>query len=119
MTTVRIVEPVPAEASSSGRRVRKVKFTFSSLPFPRGPANMAYTREWRKLFKPTLIHWAATLEDPFGTNSLMEGVIAEVWKTVFPSIANEVDGSNREAIVHVVWSHILKSSSLQYLILGN
>ena len=26
----------------------------------------------------------------------------EIWKLVFPSIANEVDGGSREAIIHVV-----------------
>lgn len=63
---------------------------------------MSYTCDWRKYFKPTLIHWAATLKDPFGTNALMEDIITEVWKTVFPSIANEVVGSSHEAIVHVI-----------------
>ncbi|KAF8802591.1 hypothetical protein BYT27DRAFT_7260895 [Phlegmacium glaucopus] len=100
-TTIRIFEPVPAETSSSGRRVKKVKYTFSSLLFPCGAANITYAREWRRSFKPTLIHWAATLEDPFGTNALMEDVITEVWGTIFPSIKNEVVGGSREAIVHV------------------
>ena len=119
MTTVKILEPVPVEKSSSGRRVKKVKYSFSLLPFPHGVANMTYTREWRKSFKPTLIHWAATLEDPFGTNALMEDIITDLWKTVFPSIANEVVGGNREAIVHVVSSQpVLIVSSLYYLMLG-
>ena len=88
--------------SSSRRRVKKIRYTFSSLPFPRGAASTSYTREWRKSFKSTLIHWAATLEDPFGTNAVMEDVVAEIWKLVFSSIANEVDGDSREAIIHVV-----------------
>ena len=48
------------------------------------------------------MNWAATLEDPFGMNAVMEDVVVEIWKLVFPSIANEVDGDRREAIVHVV-----------------
>ncbi|KAF8800095.1 hypothetical protein BYT27DRAFT_7149065 [Phlegmacium glaucopus] len=100
-TTVKILEPVPVEKSSSSCCVKKVKYTFSSLPFPRGAANITYSHEWRRSFKTTLIHWAATLEDPFGTNAVMEDIITEVWRTVFPSIANEVVGSSREAIVHV------------------
>jgi len=63
---------------------------------------MSYTCEWRKSFKPTLIHWAATLEDPFGTNTVMEYIITEVWHNVFPSIENEMVGGSRDAIVHVV-----------------
>ena len=105
MTAVKVVEPVAPETSSSGRHVRKVRYTFSSLPFLRGAASTSYTRDWRKSFKPTLIHWAATLEDPFGTNAVMGDTVTEVWKMVFPSIANEVDGGSRDAIIHVV-SHI-------------
>ena len=59
-------------------------------------------RDWRKSFKLTLIHWAATLEDPFGTNVVMDDTVTEVWKAVFPSIANEVDSGSRDAIIHVV-----------------
>jgi hypothetical protein len=105
MTTVKIVEPAAFNPSSSagGRRTKKEKYMLASLPFPRGAASMSYAREWRKSFKSTLIHWAATLEDPFGTNAVMEDVITEVWKTVFPSIANEVvGGSSRQAIIHLV-----------------
>ena len=53
-----------------------------------------------------LIHWAMTLKDPFGMNAVMDDIVTEVWKTVFPSIANEVDGGSCDAaIIHVV-SHI-------------
>jgi hypothetical protein len=90
------------EVSSSSRRVKKIRYTFSSLPFPRGAASTSYARDWRKSFKSTLIHWAATLEDPFGTNAIVENVVAEIWKLVFPSIAKEVDDDSREAIIHVV-----------------
>ena len=65
-------------------------------------ASTSYTHDWRKSFKPTLIHWATTLEDPFGTNAVMEDIVVEVWKIVFPSITSEVDGSSHEAIIHVV-----------------
>jgi hypothetical protein len=73
-------------------------------------ASSSYTRDWRKFFKPTLIHWAATLEDPFGTNAVMENVVKEVWKMVFPSIADEVDGDSREAIIHVVKAYLTESN---------
>jgi hypothetical protein len=109
MTSVKVVEPAPVAfdpSSGSGRRPKKEKYTLSSLPFPRGATSTTYAREWRKLFKSTLIHWAATLKDPFGTNAVtgMEDIITEIWKAVFPSIANEVDGSSRQAIIHLVSS---------------
>ena len=106
MTTVKIVEPVALDLPSgpTGRRPKKEKYTIASLPFPRGAAGVSYTREWRKSFKSTLIHWAATLKDPFGTNAVtdMEDVVTEIWKAVFPSIENEVVGSSRQAIIYLV-----------------
>ena len=111
MTSVKIVEPAPAtlDSSSSGRRVKKEKYTLASLPFPHGAVSMSYTREWRKYFKPTLIHWAATLKDPFSTNAVMGDKITEIWKAVFPSIANEVVGDSRPAIIHLVSSYLMGS----------
>ena len=85
--------------------MKKEKYTLASLPFPRGAASTTYAREWRKSFKPTIIHWAATLKDPFGTNAVMDDIITETWKTVFLSIANEVVGSSRGAIIHLVSSY--------------
>jgi hypothetical protein len=87
---------------TEGRCVKKIRYNISSLPFPRGASSTSYARDWRKVFKLTLIHWAATLEDPFGTNAVMENIVAEIWKEVFPSIAKEVDGSSCDAIMHVV-----------------
>ena len=111
MTSVKIVEHAPVAFDSSsgagGRRQRKEKFTLTSLPFPRGAASTNYYAcNWRKLFKSTLIHWAATLQDPFGTNAVngLEDKISEIWKTVFPSIANKVDGSSCQEIIYLVSS---------------
>ena len=113
MTSVRVVEPaapvLDPSSGPSGRRVKKEKYTLASLPFPRGAESMTYTREWRKSFKPTIIHWAATLKDPFGTNAVMGDIIKEVWSTVFPSIANEVvtGSQSRHAIIHLVSSYFI------------
>lgn len=106
MTAVKIVEPPALDPSSSAinHREKKEKYTLASLPFPRGAAS-AYTRNWRKAFKSTLIHWAATFRDPFGTNAVLENIIPEIWKAVFPTIANEVVGSSRQVIIHLVSAH--------------
>ena len=42
-------------------------------------------------------------------NFLMEDFVKEIWKTVFPSIVNEVDGGSREAIIHVVITYSIMS----------
>jgi len=42
----------------------------------------------------------------------MNDTVTEVWKAVFPTIASEVDGDSRDAIIHVVsfiQSHFLWS----------
>ena len=118
-TTVKIVDVVPLHQSSSasGHRVKKERYTLASLPFPRGAASTSYTREWRKSFKSTLIHWAATLQDPFGTNSVMGDVITDIWKAAFPSIANEVDGASHQVINHLV-SSFFHACSSNHLLLG-
>ena len=123
ITSVKIVEPMPVtldpSSGGSGRRVKKEKYTLASLPFPRGAESISYSREWRKSFKPTLIHWAATLKDPFGTNAVMGDILTEVWMAVFPSIANEVvvGSPNRQAIVHLV-SSFFNCHLFIYLLLG-
>jgi hypothetical protein len=44
---------------------------------------------------------------------VMDDSVTEVWKAVFPSIANEVDGGSRDAIIHVV-SYIPSYSLLSH-----
>ena len=39
----------------------------------------------------------------------MEDFVKEIWKTVFPSIVNEVDGGSCEAIIHVVITYSIMS----------
>ncbi|KAF8873126.1 hypothetical protein BD779DRAFT_1805320 [Infundibulicybe gibba] len=100
--TVKIVEPaptvVPEHSASSRSRIKKEKYTLASLPFDRDEAT-ALIQTWRKSFKPTLIQWAATLEDPFGSNSLMDDIIEDIWKRIFPDIA--ITAKSRPAIIDV------------------
>lgn len=123
MTTVKVVEPVPAALDASfrgARRMKKEKYTLTSLPFPRGATSTTYIREWRRHFKSTLIHWAATLKDPFGTNgsTSMEDIVTDIWKAVFPSIADEVLGSSRQAIIYLVSSFFYSNCKLISSVLG-
>jgi hypothetical protein len=103
-STLKVFEapPVKLERSASGRgRVKKEKYTVSSLPFPQGSSNVHFTQRWRKVFKPSLIFWASCQEDPFGTNALLDTVIEELWKRIFPSIASTYEES-KAAICQVV-----------------
>ena len=104
-STVNVFEApqVKLERSASGRRgrVKKEKYTVSSLPFPQGSANVHFAQRWRKVFKPSLIFWASCQEDPFGTNALLDTVIEELWKRIFPSVASAYEES-KAAICQVV-----------------
>jgi hypothetical protein len=101
---VKVFEPPPVklERSASGRgRVKREKYTVSSLPFPQGSANVYFTQRWRKVFKPSLIFWASCQEDPFGMNALLDTVIEELWKSIFPSVASAYE-DGKAAICQVV-----------------
>ena len=100
---VKVSEAPAVKLEQSGRRgrVKKEKYTVSSLPFPQGSANVQFTQRWRKVFKSSLIFWASCQEDPFGTNALLDTVIEKLWNRVFPSLAGAFDES-RAAICQVV-----------------
>jgi len=106
------VPDIKLERSVSGRgRIKKERYTVGSLPFPRGSASAIYNQHWRRVFKPSLIEWAAMSEDPFGTNVEMDEAVEGLWAEIFPSIASEVNGSQgRPAIIQIV-CHIVHSDS--------
>ena len=104
---MKVFEAPPVKLEQSGRRgrVKKEKFTVSSLPFPPGSANVQFTQRWRKVFKSSLIFWASCQDDPFGTNALLDTVVENLWNRVFPSLASAYD-EHRAAICQVVSSII-------------
>lgn len=51
----------------------------SDLPFP-GNKSLY----WRKYFVPSLVAWAGSQLDPFGTNSRVGTEAALIWGQVFP-----------------------------------
>lgn len=107
-STVKIkMETAPAtlvRTATGGGCVKKEKFTVTSLPFPRGSGGTAYGQRWRRVFKPSLIEWAATYEDPFGTNAEMDDVVEGLWAQIFPTLATAVvdGGESRGAVIQVV-----------------
>lgn len=66
------------------KRARKPRYSITDLPFPEDSS--VYIIVWRKNYVPSLISWAGTLEDPFGTNCQMEDQVIKLWKEIFPNI---------------------------------
>jgi hypothetical protein len=95
-----------ASAGSSNKRVaqgaRKVKFTLADLPFQPCSPEATRTRRilWRLQFVPSLLDWAGSCKDPFGTNIQMNGEVASIWKHVFPQVA--LNGEGMEIVLHLV-----------------
>ncbi|KAI0288460.1 hypothetical protein B0F90DRAFT_1827434 [Multifurca ochricompacta] len=58
------------------------RYLVTDLPFPHGSA---HRHAWQKTFVPTLIMWAGSVEDPFGANNCVEGIIKDIWCLVYPS----------------------------------
>ncbi|KAI0298439.1 hypothetical protein B0F90DRAFT_1669029 [Multifurca ochricompacta] len=40
----------------------------------------------RKVFIPAFLSWAGSIEDPFGANDQVEGIIREIWCVAYPDI---------------------------------
>jgi hypothetical protein len=103
---VKVFEPaaVKLERSASGRsHIKKEKYTVASLPFPRGSAGNTSLQRWRRVFKPSLIEWAATFEDPFGTNAEMDTIVEALWSRLFPTLTTAVnEGEGRAVITQIV-----------------
>jgi len=75
----------------------KQKFTKANLPFPRG-GNHLYI--WAKHFRPSLLAWAGSQEDPFGTNGTMHTEIVQIWSRLYPDI--ELNDQNMVIVLNVV-----------------
>jgi hypothetical protein len=66
-------------------RSRAPKVTVDRLPFPYPRA--LHLSRWQKLFRPSLISWASSWQDPYATNTLLdEDVVLEIWDNVYPDI---------------------------------
>ena len=58
---------------------------------------------WRKRFKPTVIAWGSTTNDPCGTNAHLTSVVTTLWPAIFPEIKHKVeDEIDLAAIIAVV-----------------
>jgi hypothetical protein len=82
------------------KHLRKTRPTLSDLPF-----NSKNDREkWRKIFVPALLSWAGTQIDPFGTNSMINEPVEDIWWSTFPDVA--LDDTKLSTVLSVVHSMI-------------
>jgi len=89
-----MIEHSVIQVASGSRRVAKPKYGVADLPLPIGSN---YMNRWRKQYRQTLMSWAGTHLDPFGTNSLlMEDVIRDIWSLVFSNIDIDMRGGRKK-----------------------
>ena len=81
ITLTRVTKITRDEPLAPIRGLRCQKYLVSDLPFPGNK-----TQYWRKYFVPSLIAWAGSQPDPFGTNYGVGTEAALVWGQVFPTI---------------------------------
>lgn len=97
-------------------RTKKINYTKNHLPFP-GVGRESYVRRWTNEYKTSLINWAGTVEDPFGTNgnSGLDDVVDETWKAVFPELEEALEIVDKRAailgVVRLVTSYLFFISS--------
>lgn len=70
----------------------KQRWTQAHLPFPGGQAGANCMRTWRNQFQFTIIHWAGSQDDPFGTNAQVGEAIDRIWPILFSQVPLDDDG---------------------------
>ena len=73
----------PSNNNNNGCGAHKRKFGISDLPFTQWDID---SRKWHVSFVPSLLAWAGTQSDPFGTNSQMADEVSALWEHVYPAI---------------------------------
>jgi len=101
---IKMTVPPINEPTNVGRRSKKVKYNTNSLPFPPSRA-MAHSQMWRRIYKPSIIEFAASHFDPFGTNSLLETPALTLWNHIYGESSEEAIApgtAGRAAVIQVV-----------------
>lgn len=93
---VAVVKNVPRQQ----KRAKKVCYTQDDLPFP-AQGRTFYMKNWEKYFKPTLLHCAGTIKDPWGTNCVLEvdDVVENAWKEIYPDLMETLGNTEHKAAV--------------------
>src|SRR5260221_161668 len=61
----------------------KQNYTKDDLPFPPGGN---HRHIWGKSFRPALLSWAGSQDNPFGTNGTIHSEISDIWCRLYPDI---------------------------------
>ena len=98
-------EDVSVTTVDQGRpqRVRKETYTTAALPFPSSHITH-YLDRWRKDFRSTLLDWAGTGENPYGTNTIMRQAVKQTWYVLRLTVRSNVKpkcGNNSSESLHV------------------
>lgn len=56
-------------------------------------------RDWDRHFKPTLLAYVTTLEDPFGANCALDVGVREIWNMVWPVLQGVIDNPEKLAMI--------------------
>jgi hypothetical protein len=92
-------EPAGPGVSESSH---KSNYTKADLPFPPGGH---HRHTWQRFFRPALLSWAGSQDDPFGTNGRMHDEISQIWCRLYPDI--ELNDKNMSILVDVVCHYLL------------
>ena len=89
-----------------GKRLCRERVTVSDLPL----STPLHTSRWQKQFRHTLIEWAASQDDPFGTNSLLTNqIVQQMWGSIYPDVyigGSENDLEKNLGILITLVSHL-------------
>lgn len=95
---VKLEEMSTAIVDNPKSRQRKPSYQNTDLPFP--SINLTqYGNRWKKGYKATIIEWAGSTSDPFRTNSIMDSVVKQSWRVVFPNLAKTYEDKDKQAII--------------------
>ncbi|EIM87671.1 uncharacterized protein STEHIDRAFT_130987 [Stereum hirsutum FP-91666 SS1] len=115
------VSRVPKLNDDGSTRTKKGKqrWTQAHLPFPGGQPGATCMRVWRNQFQCTLIHWAGSKGDPFGTNSLVGEAVDKIWPVLYSQLPLDEEGKravvgNSQVILNL-WRNRLGKLALNVL----
>ena len=95
----------PAAMMSTGsidhrqkRHTRKQRPTINSLPLLKTGDHL---NKWRRLFMPSLVKWAGSIEDPFSANRKMDETVINLWNSIYDDIPLN-DENTVKVVINVV-----------------
>jgi hypothetical protein len=94
-----ITEPELDDGTSQAVPVTSLRqhYTKANLPFPPGGN---HRHVWAKCYRPALLSWAGSQDDPFGTNGMMHDEMSCIWHRLYPDIP--LNNENMTILVDVV-----------------